>query len=373
MTQTHFDFMVRAATTLFASAALLVFSTACEDYDPPPEVTLVQPDDGAFNPGDELELAFTEPIDPDTLLITIWPDVRNIEEEIPQDADPSIEACSRDRSPCGDLTLQVSEDRLSATLLFDPEGLGASGPPLILDVLPGLEDRDGNATGAHTYRDFQFRGGEVVNTEPVEFQDGVYIVVGSVKEPLPAVLTLVSDVKVLPSGEFKLAGAEGDPIDNDTPNNTDDPRLIEVDKSDLGWTAFINGQIILEEGKRLLETDPVEVNLPLGPVTVRLDDVRLFGEIVKNEEGNDRIEGTLSYSGLVLVNGSRETEYEGGASAVSADFVPDSIAPQGHPVICEDLCGIVTEGLCEPPAEFPGDMFCEEYERPRRAGDQSSR
>lgn len=341
----------------------LVFG--CQEYDPPPEVTLVQPEDGAFNPGDTLTLAFTEPIDPDTLTVTIWPDVRNIEGEIPQDADPAIGECRRDLSPCGDLTLAVSDDRLSASLSFDPDGLGASGPPLIIDVLPGLEDREGNATGAHTYRDFQFRGGEVVNTEPVDFQSGVYIVVGSVKDPLPAVLTLISDIKVLPSGEFKLAGAEGDPIDNDTPNNTDDPELLEVDESDLGWTAFISGQIILEDGKRLLETQPVQVNLPLGPVTVQLDDVRLFGEIVKNDEGNDSIEGTLSYSGLVLVNGPRETPYEGGASAVSADFVPANLAPQGHPVICETLCGAVVEGLCEPPADFPGETFCEDFEAAR--------
>lgn len=346
-------------TLMFLAMTGLV--SGCQPYDSPPEVKLQQPEGGAFAVGTPLTLLFSEKIDRDTLTVTIWPDVRDIEEEIPDDATPVVGSCNVAKGTCGDVKLVVADDGLSATLEFDSEGLGAAGPPLILDVEPGLADRDGNDTGRHFYYDFQFRTDQFMNTEPVEFDDGVYIIVGSVTEPLPAVLTLISDVKVLPSGEFRLAGGEGDPINNDIPNNTSNPEELVVDSGNLGWTAYVSGFIRLEDGKRLLETRPVPIELPLGPVTLKMADVRLFGEIVKNPEGKDRIEGTLSFTKITLVSSNgRSTDYDGGAAAVSADWVAPNRAPVGHPVICEDLCGIVT-GLCQPPADFPGEGFCDEW------------
>lgn len=345
--------------TVFAVA----FATAlgCQTYGAPPDVTLELPEGGAFAVGTPLKVVFTEMIDPSTLKLSLWEDVRDIEGEFPVGAEPIISSCTATKKTCGDLTVEVAADGMSAVLTFDEAGLGAAGPPLILDVEPGLADLDGNDTGRHIYYDFQFRVEQFVNTEPVAFDDGVYIIVGSVTQPLPAVLTLISDVKVLPSGEFRLAGAEGDPISNDLPKNTSNPEELLVDVSDQGWTAFVPGFIRLEGGKRLLETTPVQIDLPLAALTLKLADVRLFGEIVKNPEGHDRIEGTLSFTKITLVNGSRSTDYEGGAAAVSADWVPPDKAPSGHPVICEDLCGVVT-GLCLPPADFPGETFCEDFD-----------
>ncbi|MEZ4459035.1 MAG: Ig-like domain-containing protein [bacterium] len=343
------------------SAAAFFSMVSCQTYDAPPEVKLQLPEGGAFAVGTPLTLEFSEPIDPATLSVTLWYDVRDIEGEIPADATALVKSCTPAKKTCGDVTLTMGANNLTATLEFNLEGLGAAGPPIILDVEPGLADKEGNDTGNHIYYDFQFRTEQFMNTEPVEFDDGVYIIVGSVTKPLPAVLTLISDVKVLPSGEFRLAGGEGDPITNEFANNTQVPEELMVDETNLGWTAFVSGFIRLEDGKRLLETKPIPVDLPLGPVTLKMSDVRLFGEIVKNAEGKDRIEGTLSFSKITLVNGARSTEYEGGAAAVSADWVPADRAPTGHPVVCGDLCGVVT-GLCNPPADFPGETFCDEYE-----------
>lgn len=334
---------------------------SCEEYEAPPEVRLQQPEGGAFLPGDPLTLLFSQPIDPDTLQIRIWPDERDIEGAFLSTTVPVVE-CDPGKSPCGDLTVTVSQDRLSADLNLDPEGLGKAGLPYVLNVMQGLSNDQGNDTGREIYFDYQFRSTSFMNEEPVEFDDGVYIVVGSVTNPLPAILTLISDIKVLESGVFMLAGAEGDPISSDFPNNTSNPEELEVDAGNLGWTAYVTGFIQLREGKRLLETEPVQIELPLGPLTVILEDVRLFGEIVKGDTGKDRIEGTLSFAKLLLVNNRGDiTEYEGDAAAITADWVPPEIAPAGHPVVCEDLCGVVT-ATCEPPAEFPAEGFCEAWE-----------
>jgi len=346
-------------TCLFIAA---LGALSCEEFDPAPEVRLTLPEGGAFLPGNPLVLAFSEAVDPDTLRVQIWPDQRDIEGAFLSSAEPVVNTCTVDTSPCGDLTLEVSSDGESATLLLDEEGLGKSGPPYVLHVLPGLEDEAGNATGQDLYFDYQFRSDMFVNEDPVEFDDGVYILVGSVTQPLPAVLTLISDVKVLETGEFYLAGAEGDPISSDFPNNTRNPEELLVDEEDTGFTAYVTGFIQLREGKRLLETQPVNVEIPLGPLVVTLEDVRLFGEIVEGPEGFDRIEGTLSFTKVVLTNTSSgaSTEYDGDATAVTADYVPPELAPAGHPVICEDLCGVVT-GTCEPPEEYPRTDFCDEW------------
>lgn len=342
--------------------ASLLGAISCEEYEPPPEVRLQLPEGGAFLPGVPLTVLFSKPIDPATLRVNIWPDERDIEGAFLVTTKPRVEQCTLAKPPCGDLTMTLADDKKSATLALDIEGLGQAGPPYVLDVMRGLADADGNDTGQSSFFDFQFRTEEVVNEDPVEFDDGTYILVGSVTQPLPAVLTLISDIKAIESGEFYLAGAEGDPISSDFPNNTRNPEELMVDETNLGFATFVSGFIQLKDGRRLMETQPTTIQIPLGPLTVRLEDVRVFGEIFKDERNKDRVEGTLSYTKVVLINSSgRETEYDGDATAITIDYVDPAVAPAGHPVVCGDLCGLVTS-TCEPPTDYPSEDFCDTWD-----------
>ncbi len=358
---------MNSVTSRILSVAVLasMLSLGCETYNAPPEPVLVQPEGGVFGPGDSLFVRFSEEIDADSLAISLWGDVRDIELEIPDDADPFVDAC-RNGETCDGVTITVLENRRRARIDFDPDGLGAAGPPLILDINPGLADKDGNDTGRNVYFDFQFQDKSRINTVDLEFQDGVYIMVGSVNEPLPAVLTLISDMKTLKDGTFVMSGAEGDPVSPEFADNTAVPEQLLVDDGNLAWTAHVAGFVKVEDdGTRRVETDPTLIQLPLGPLTLKLVDLRLFGVVVKNEEGNDRIEGTLSFSKIILDSNGRETEYAAGAAAVAGEWVAPNRRPQGHPVICEDECGIVDDrglGFCEPPAVWPPEGFCEAYE-----------
>ncbi|MBL8785864.1 MAG: hypothetical protein JNJ59_13245, partial [Deltaproteobacteria bacterium] len=58
-------------TTFRIALLALALSTAaaCDTYDPPPEVKLVQPAIGFWVDDTPIELTFTEPIDPATLSI----------------------------------------------------------------------------------------------------------------------------------------------------------------------------------------------------------------------------------------------------------------------------------------------------------------
>lgn len=343
----------RASVVLAAVAAL---SGGCAIYDPPPEATLLQPAAGAFVEGELVQIEFSEAVDAESVRIRLWPNARDIENEIEAGTEPVIEECAAGET-CGEFTVELSRNRKKLSLTFAGE-LGKPGRPYIIELLPGVTDAGGNATGRSRYWDMQFKASGNENVEPVEFDDGVYVVLAQVDDPIPAVLTLISHIRVLPSGEFALAGAEGDEI-NGAPKNTRDPENLVVDETDQGWTAYATGFVnVTEDGKRLLETEPFHVELPVGPLMVNMENVRLFAEIVKNPDtGKDRLDGTLAFESLVLVNGSNQSVQPGGSTALIADFVPEEIIPPGHPTLCDDLCGAVV-GLCEPPEAFPDEAFC---------------
>lgn len=348
---------LHSKSLLFVAGLTLV---GCAEYDPPPEATLEQPEGGAFTQGQEIQIDFTEPVAADTLKFTIWPNERNVENEIVEGAAPLVETCGV--GTCGDLTIELNDKRDRATLTMDGD-LGTPGRPMVISLQPGLADDVGNDTGSVSSWDVQFRTAGQMNSEPIEFDNGVYILLAQVEKPIPAVLTLISDIIVLPDGRFATAGGEGDEINGD-PKNTRNPENLIIDETDQGFTAHITGFITLtDDGKRLLETEPVQVRLPVGPLFVEMDGVRLFADIVKNPEtGKDQLDGTLSFEELRLRNGDRVSEQGSGSTAMIADLVPPELVPEGTPRVCGNVCGAVVAGICEPPEDFPPAVFCEEME-----------
>ncbi len=353
----------KLAACLLAASSLF----ACETYDSPPVAELQLPEGGAFLEGEKIRISFSEEVAPQSVAVRVWPNVRDIENEFAEGTKPFVESCGTGEE-CGELEVELTDsDEIELSLGGD---LGRPGQPLAIELLPGLEDLAGNATGASTIWDIQFRSGPFMGGDagpdagpsvPVEFDDGHYILLAQVDKPLPAVLTLISELRVLPDGRFVLAGAEGDEI-NGAPKNTRDPENLVVDETNLGFTAHVTGRVtVADDGRRLLESEPFDVTLPvLSSLVVEMEEVRLFGEIVKNEEtGKDRLDGTLSFAGLTLINGENENVQPGGSTALIADFVPEDVLPSGVPEICGDLCGAVVEGLCEPPEDFPHPDFCE--------------
>ncbi len=341
--------------------ALLVFGLTaygCASYDAPPVATLIQPAGGAFTEGELVRIEFSEAVNADSVRVRLWPNERDIENEIKSTTDPIVDVCNADET-CGDFAVKLGAKRRSITLSF-AEDLGKPGRPYIIELLPGLSDAEGNATGAVRAWDMQFKASGKENAEPIEFDDGIYIVGAQVDDPIPAVLTLISHIRVLPSGEFVLAGAEGDEI-NGAPKNTHDPENLVVDVTNQGWTAYARGFVNLtDDGKRLLETDAFNVVLPVGPLEVHMDNVRLFAEIVKDPDtGKDHLDGTLAFESLTLINGQNRSVQPGGSTALIGNFIPPELIPVGHPVLCEDLCGAVI-GLCQPPDDFPGAAFCDD-------------
>jgi hypothetical protein len=341
------------SSVLLASFAL----TACT-FDPPPDATLTVPEDGIFLEGDPLVLVFSEPIEESTLTIAIWPGDRDIENELT--GTPILSGCTASTSPCGTTVLEVDDDRLGAQVLLDPEEIGQPDVPLALQIAPGLEDENGNPTGASYFFDFQFKPLEVaIPDDPIEFDSGVYIIVAVVDDPLPTIVTLVTDIQVNELGEAVFAGADGDEIAG-APRNTQNPDELYIDDGDEGYTIFSTGHMRLVDGERFLETIPFEVELSFGPIVVTIESVRLDGIVVTDEDtGNDRLEGTFSYTGITIQNGDDAPfGYDAGSVTYTAVYVRPNKVPEGTPMVCGDLCGAVT-GRCTPPEGFPPAGFCQ--------------
>jgi len=322
-------------------------------------VTLVAPETGTFFTGDTVELAFDQAITGESLEIWVWPDDRDIENELRPDAEPLLSGCTVARSPCGTTGLTLHDDRRGATLRFDPAELGRPDVPLLVEVRRGLEGEGGGRSGRSYWFDFQFKPSERCQGL-VEFDEGNYLVVASTTEPVPAILNLMGDLRLGPAGEFVVAAAEADPPQgSDAPKNTNDPTELAIDVSGNAFALFIYGCLReTDAGERFFETEPIDVELTLGPVTITIQDTRLTGKVTKDSRGKDRIDGTFSFSGVVLRNGALDPfQYDAGSTTFEAIHVLPEDVPTGTPSVCGDLCGVVPS-QCDPPEAFPGDAYC---------------
>lgn len=325
-------------------------------YDGPPEVALVAPEGGTFVPGDPLRLTFSEPIDPSSLVLRLWPSARDGEGRLQPGLTPKLQDCTV--ADCGGATLVVDGDTLGATLALAGGALDRPDVPMILEVAEGLADAGGTRTGAPRWFDLQFRHHRLVNTAPVPFDQGVYLIVAELQEPIPTVITLMSDVRVAEGGTMALAGAEADEFGG-APKNTRDPTHLAIDVTPYGFAMFATGFVTFDDGERFLETDPVPIELDLGALSVAIEDVRLNAKIVKDPAtGRDRLDGILSYSRTILNPGPDGFAYPAGHAAFLADLVPEAQIPEGTPALCGALCGGVI-GACEPPQDFPPAVLCE--------------
>ncbi len=355
-----------------AGLGVLVVVGRC-GYDPPPEVQLALPAGGAFESGAPLVLEFSEPIRPESLALRVWPAARDIEGELPADVAPLVPRCAAPAAPCGDLAIAVAADGTGATLQLAAAGLGRPDRPLLLEVLPGLADAAGNDTGQSAWFDILFVPATPPPDTPppvtaVPFEQGTYIIVGSLSDPLPAVLTYITDVRTLPDGRVALAGAEGDEIGG-APKNTTDPEHLVVDEGPEGYTVYALGQLTESDGTRFLQTEPFAIGIVTNGIHVDLAGVRIHATVVAGAE-HDGLEGTFSYEAVTLHVGELEHTYPGGSTGLVGVFAPPEVTPAGGPEVCGDLCGVVV-GICEPPEGFPPADFCVAAE-PSGASDRAA-
>lgn len=345
--------MSTVKATLFLVLWLAVTTATCT-YDPPPEADITQ---RVIFEGEPLLVSFSEPIDPSTLVIRIWQSSeRNREGEFDSADTPRLDRCALAESPCGTTVVALDDQGVELVVTFDPEDLGQPDVPWVLEILPGLADLDGNTTGVSLFFDFYITpnpGGESSTME-----SGVYLLVADVEYPLPCVVIMYIDIQVRDDGETAITCTKGIAIEG-APRNTLNPEEIEVDMSVDGFIEFVTGRVREVDGDRFLETDPFDMLVTVGPISVSLFDTVLNAILVDDTEtGHEVMEGAMSFSGLEISTGMSETNYPAGSESFETVFVEDAFIPSEAGRTCGSQCGELTIGRCEPPEDFPDDGYC---------------
>ena len=364
--------MTRLIQPCSASLLLLVsLHVGClETYDPPPETYIELPVEGAFSTGKSVTVFFNEPINPSTLKLKVWPNSLNTEGEFPTSLQPEVPSCIP--GSCGEkLTAKLADDAMSVDLNFEARGIGRPGETVIVEIERGLEDVAGNDTGVPQRHSMSFRLDDSVrvNLEDVEFDEGVYVLAGSISGELPITVNFnfVGEAKVTPEGFFAMAISEAKVISGASPSTSNPDELFFEDNPDAFATHITGFVFNTDTGERILVTDPVDINVKIGGITAFLQGVRLNGKVVKNQNTQkDRLESSLSYEELVLTVINTKV-YPSNSVPLNGDLIEQSRVPDGTPTVC-DPCGyILSEGTCSPPMGFPSSMdpvfdrsaFCE--------------
>jgi hypothetical protein len=348
-------------TLPWGALPLFCLLAACQSYDAPPEVTLATTEDGTIIEGQPLELLFSEPIQASSLTVAIYPTELTQEGDLAPGVVAQVEGCTAATSPCGETTLEVAEDGLSATLVPGSQ-VGPLGSPLLLEVGAGLSDQGGNAWAIPQQLSFQISPDPAqVSDEPVQVQSGVYVLLAETTEPLPVVIRILTDVTVLEDGQMRMAGAKGAIVEGAARNSVI-PEEMFVDEGESGFGVFIQGNVVAREGERFLNTDPFSVDLTVLGIRVVMSGLLLTGKVVTNEEtGDDELTGTLSFEQLLLYTTDNPIEFnreQVPPVPFLGRFIPADQVPAGTPELCGELCGTVTV-QCVPPESFPGDGFCQ--------------
>ncbi len=355
---------LRAFAISTAAASCALAAGACGEYDPPPEVALVQPTAGFWTKDDPIELTFTESVDPATFVFDVWRGPRDFEGDIPPDAPQLVDGCTLGPSPCtGGLELQFDASRTKATLIQHGAFATVEGKPLIIVVRPNLEDKGGRARKVVTELDFQINPVNVEEPVDIALDSNVLSLSADLSQVVPVWLHMYLDFAVDPAtGDTRIVATFAKMVPADPPNYDRVDRFT-ADMSPNGWTVTFTARINKkEDGSYFMDSDPFDVDIHVlnGQIPVTLTGFRVQGTIwpggAEGEDlGRDKAEGTLSTTGGSFTIGDEPTPVGPITTPWTGyGFHPEEI-PAGIPRTCDsEPCIAMTAagGDCQIPENW---------------------
>lgn len=186
-------------STALATALLL---PGCALFDPPPEPSIAGIEDGLLpSSSPTLDIAFSEPIDPSTLRLSVVPLVTDADGALPdEDADATtvLTPYFTHDPTTGDAGGTSTLDASNTLLRITPAASFPIGPKLAVLVEQGLSDTLGNATGARRRLPFAYefvcKGTPPKNVLP----SGAYFFLFDIDKPIGVQIQILADVRVDP-------------------------------------------------------------------------------------------------------------------------------------------------------------------------------
>ncbi|PKN57827.1 MAG: hypothetical protein CVU56_08945 [Deltaproteobacteria bacterium HGW-Deltaproteobacteria-14] len=292
--------MTHRRTAIALLLAATTGASACAGYDPPPTTTLVQPLGGLWTQNTPIGLRFSEPIAPESLVVTVWPHEIDAEGNLRPGVHPLIASCTLATSPCGSFEMNLDDARTLLTITVNDTFTEQEGVPLILDVHSGLRDAAGRTRKVHDWFDFQIS--PLCGNQPVDIalQSGVLSLTANL-QVLPIWLHLYMDMAIDPdTGLVTVVGSYAR-VREGLPTNYNHPDGFELPLDVVGWAVTFDGCLIAQkDGSFFFQSDPFDVNITvLSTIPVTLIDFQVQGTIVPGSQvdGRDFASGTLSTTG----------------------------------------------------------------------------
>lgn len=353
--------MLRQSTLLAAALAVSALA-ACDTYDPPPRAGLLQPADGRWTKNTPLVFDFSEAIDPDTLVVSVWPYSVDPEGNFRPEARPIVEGCSLATSPCGTFAMTINDSHDRVVIEFNDTFDDYEGVPLVLVVHEGLRDPAGRTRKVADRYDFQVS--PLCGAEPIDIdlQTGVISLTANL-QVLPIWLHLYMDVAIDPDTGTAVVVASFARVGEGLPTNYNHPDGFEPAIDSTGWTVTFTACLIdRKNGTFFMQSDPFDVNIVvLNTIPVTLEGFQVQGTIAPGSEaeGRDFASGTLSTTGGSFGDPPNVvdpiTSNWDGFSFLASEI------PEGLPRVCADApCATMDEvgGDCQLPTPWVPGAVC---------------
>jgi len=338
------------------AVALTLGLTACEAYDPPPEAHLELPEGGVWYPESPLTLVFDRPILPDSLVLSIWSRDLNLEGDLTGDAESISRECSVEgKKGCGEVSVEVSDDGLTALVHQGGAFKGREGRPHVMVIHSGLTSTTGRTRQVDDWFDFQItpncEGGNPIDPG---LASSMMLLVADLTDLVPGVyLRIYFEMLVDPSdGRAWLVGTLADVLPGASPNATA-PESLEPKLDATGWMISLDAWMDrTPDGELCLRTVEQDVQIQvLGLFDVILGDLRIEATLTPGSTSTpDTMEGFMTSSkGQWGIQGEEPNGLgQVGASVVATGVDGSSFDPALGAPCDEDPCAPMTEmaGLC---------------------------
>lgn len=337
---------------------LALLSSGCEPYDGPPEPRIEGAEDGSLDDANApIVLAFSEPIDPSTLIVQLVRYETDIEGNLAdEDSDPNTELDPlflydpRFFPVGGEVELAPDNTWLRIT----PDAPLPIGPKLAILVDAGLADLSGHVTKARRRLLFGYKFDLDCDAPSTVFPTGSYFLLADIKQPIMVQVQLWASFQVDPAtGRVRgqATNADRNPDPNRCPMPCDGTEVCRLypapdcvapseragtvdehgdyipnDVLPTGFSFTIDGCAVDQsDGSAVFATAPTDVVVQSPPVTLR--NVTLTAQFAKDGDGVLRGTGSLAADSVLLGT----TSSGKGEGALTGRLVPAKEAPPGIP------------------------------------------
>lgn len=317
-------------------------STGCVLYDGPPQPRIDGAEAGVLtDPDAPLTIAFSEPVDPATVRVSVVRLVTDVEGNLgDEDADPDtdLDVLFSYDPVLGNVGGDAALDESNTHLVIDPAAPMPIGPKLAVLVEEGLSDLGGHKTTVRKRLLFSYKFELECNKPSVQFPSGGYFLLADIKSPLKVQVQLWASFEVDPAtgkvrGQATNADRNPDKSRCNLPCKSSEVcRLLPApacvapseragtadEYSDYipnptpptGYSFTIDGCAQDQpDGSVVFVTAPVDVVVQSPPVTLR--NVTLTAQLGKDAEGVLRGSGSLA-ADSVLIGTTPSGKGEGG-------------------------------------------------------------